>query len=272
MTMKKRNLNRLPLLALLGWSAGALAGSTLEYEVRSGRKDRTQTIFVSNNQVLIQSAGGNRNRDLWYRGGEEQLALIDHKHRSFTLLTEASVGRIARQAEELQPVLRGIGEQLGKLSPKQKSRWEGMLGVDMDQADALRHPAEPASLAKTGGGKKKVAGIDCEPLVVMRGKATAAEVCLAKQAGLKLPAEDYATLRAMFAYAQRLTDKAQVLARFFHLPVPPAGELAGIPVEIRELSGAKPVVMTLTRIGLGAGGENRLGIPAGYESRDLKLW
>ncbi len=263
------------LFSCIGFgSASAFAESVIDFRVENGRRSSEQLVMIKNGALLVKSAGGDENLDMLYERGNQRLVLIDHKKRNFTPLTEEKVDRMARQAEEIQPLIRGVSEQLRKLSPKQRAKWEGMLGgISLDQIESAKHETESMTIKKTGTAKK-VAGIACEQMSVVKGDAVTAEFCLAKPAALKLPEDDSLTLRSLIEFTQRLAARAQGLTGQFGFPLPANGMMAltGIPIEMRDLSGKRPSVMTFNGIGTGEISADSLTVPAGYRPKELALW
>lgn len=272
--MTYRNLKLSILMGLCVWTATGRADSALEFQVEQDRQNSLQPVFIKNGVLLVKAAGGDKNLDILYERQAERLVLIDHRKRHFTPVTDESVGRMVQQAEELQPVLRGIGEQLGRLSPKQREKWQAILGgVSLDGFEATRRAAAATTLAKTGIGKQ-FAGIRCEQTKLLKGKDTAAEVCLADPSALKLPEDDAATLGALVGFTQRLARQARGLGEQFGMGLPADGfaGLAGIPLELRDFGGGHPRTMTLSRVGGAAVPAADLRVPEGYRARELTLW
>jgi len=272
--MHYRKLFNFALVANLFWLAPSQADSTIEFHVEEGQKKAVQPVVVKDGQIMVKGAGGDRNLDIFYQRANERLVLIDHKKQRFTPITEEKIDQIARQTQDLQPVLQGLGDQLKKLSPKQRAKWEDMLGgISVDQLGSAKNPANNSRLVKTGQAKE-VAGIRCEQLDVVQGSAKLAEVCLANPASMPLSADDYATIRSLLAFTQRIASKAQGFASQFGVSLPPVqlSDLAGVPVEMADFSGKRPTVMALNRIIDSVSPDDRLQIPAGYQPQELMLW
>lgn len=274
-------MNHRPLSAALLVFAGfcpvlASADSVIEYSVKQGGRNAVQPVMIKDGNVLVKGAGGDGNLDVLFERGTERLVLIDHKARRYTPITDAQVGRIAQQAETLQPVLRGIGEQLRKLSPRQREKWAQMLGgVSLDQLDqmgAAQRAVESTRVKKTGIDKH-FAGIPCQQMDVMKGKATAGGFCLADPGALKLSEDDAATLRALVGFTQKLAQKAEGLGNQFGMGLPSGGlaGLAGVPIEMRDLGGKHPLTLTLNRVA-GEAVTAALQVPEGYREKALNLW
>ncbi|MGX2039957.1 DUF4412 domain-containing protein [Methylocaldum sp. MU1018] len=146
-------------------------------------------------------------------------------------------------------------------------------GISIDQLGSTKNPADDSRIVKTGRAKQ-VAGISCEQLDILRGSTKLAEVCLANPESVQLPADDYATIRSLLAFTQRVATKAQGFASQFGISLPPVelSDLAGVPVEMVDLSGKHPTVMAVNRITDSISPDDRLQIPAGYRSQELALW
>ena len=170
---------------------------------------------------------------------------------------------------------RELGQQVRNLSPEQRKKWEQMLGgnVSLDQIASAAEPVQQASIVKTGLGKN-VAGVSCEQMNVLEGKATVAEVCLAKPDALQLSGEDYATLRSLFGLSERIAVKTHGLAKQFGVKLPNLSvrEILGVPIEMRDLSGKQHGSVTLSRIVTSAVAEDVMQIPGGYRAEQFKLW
>jgi hypothetical protein len=272
--MQYRKLFKLVLVAYFFWLSPSNADSTIEFYVEEGQKKAVQPVIVKDGQIMVKAAGGDRNLDIFYQRANEQLVLIDHKKQRFTPITEEKIDRIARQTQDLQPLLQGFGDQLKKLSPKQRAKWEEMLGgISIDQLGSRDNPANNSRLVKTGHGKQ-VAGINCEMLDVLQGSAKLAEVCLANPSSMQLSADDYATIHSLLAFTHRIATKAQGFASQFGISLPPIqlSDLAGVPVEMVDFSGKHPTVMALNRITGSVSPDDRLQVPTGYQPQELTLW
>lgn len=272
--MQYRKFFNLALVANLVWLSPSTADSTIEFNVEEGQKRSVQPVVVKDGQIMVKGAGGDRNLDIFYQRANEQLVLIDHKKRQFTPITEEKIDRIARQTQDLQPVLQGLGDQLKKLSPKQRAKWEDMLGgISIDQLGSAENPANDSRLVKTGRAKQ-VGGINCEQLDVLKGATKLAEVCLANPSSMQLSTDDYATIRSLLAFTQRIAAKAQGFASQFGISLPPIelSDLAGVPVEMVDFSGKHPTVMALNRITDSISPDDRPRVPSGYQPQELTLW
>lgn len=254
--------------------AAVFADSTLQYQV-SGEKS-PQALFVKDGQVLIKSAGGDTKLDILFNGAKNVAFLIDHRKHSFTPVTEQKVSELASQAQDVQPLLRGLGEQLKKVSPEQKAKWSDMLGgVDLDRVTAKPEDTRPLNLVQAGAGKTP-AGIACNKVELRQGSVKKGDICLAPAEALKLSQADYEALRAMLLFSSRVADKAKnVAAHYIDLgPIPSVNlsDYPGIPVEFHDTSSKNASSMVLSAVSPEALSAGVMGIPDGYAAKKLKLW
>ena len=259
---------------LIFGSTLAYADAVLEYTVDQGHRTAVQTVNIRDGSVWIKGAGGDDRMDALYERSSERLTLIDHRKQRYTPISEDSVKRLTGQIEDATPLLRGLGDQIRKLNPKQRAKWEKLLGgVPLDAFEAAQHELKDAKLQPVG--QKHIAGIPCEAMQFSGNKAAGdIEFCLAQPAMLGLPEQDAETLQALTGFVRILAQKAHGLASPFGLALAGSDidKLAGIPIQIRERQGKHPLSMTLSRAGAAKGATDGFKIPENYRPDTLKLW
>ncbi|HWO99399.1 MAG TPA: hypothetical protein VNL74_02070 [Methylococcus sp.] len=251
-----------------------LADSTLEY--RLSGETAPQAVLIKDDRVLIRSVSDGAKFDILFRGSDKVVFLIDHHQRSYTPVTERRIAELTSQAQQIQPLLRGFGEQIGQLSPKQKAKWAEMLGgVDLERLTARPKAQAPVRLIGVGAGKTPE-GIVCNRLELRQGSEKKGEVCLAEPEALGLPKSDYDALRSLLAFSARVADQAKdVATRFVDIgPIPTVDldDYPGVPVEFHSSSSRPEVFLTLSRIHTEPLSERALEIPTGYPSKSLTFW
>lgn len=264
------------LLCVLALSVETRADSSLEFLLHEANapEAKSQPVLIKDGQVLVKGAGGDANLDLLYTRAQEQVLVIDHRKHTVMTLDERQFDRLAQQAQTVQPLLQGLGEQLGKLSPEQRGKWEQMLGGKVDLGQVAEAAQLPKALTVVGTGiDKQVAGIVCRQMTVQEGKKTRAEFCLAAPDRLALSTDDYATLRALLGLSERLAVKGRGLARQFGVKIPTIvlNQLEGIPIEMQDLSKDKLGTLILNRVSTAALSEDVMQVPSGYRSKELEF-
>ncbi len=264
-----------PLILGLSIVYSANADTALEYLVdeTGANKGKLESVQIKDGRILVKSADGDK--DFLYSSSPEQLFVINHQARKIITLDESQISQIAKQTEAVQPLLQGVGEQIAKLNPKQRAKWEEMLGgkVSLDKIAAAAQPVPPTKIVKTGQNRK-VAGIACEQMDVFQDKTQTAEFCLADPAKLNMSGADYATFRSLLGFAERLAAKTQGLAKQFGVSIPNLDlrGLEGVPIELRDVSSHSQGNLRLSRIVAGEVSAKWMQAPQDYQSEPFKLW
>ena len=266
----------LTICASLVLSSIAHADVILEYLVKESRVSAatTQYVVIKNDQIMVRAAGGDKNIDLLYRHAADSVLIVDHSKRTLMTVNEQRIDRINQQAQNVQPLLNGLGEQLAKLSPHQRHKWQELLGgaVSLDTIAKATEPPEPTKLVPAEARVRNVAGVRCQAMRVMQGAQPVAEVCLADAATMKISESDAATIRALFCLYERLATKGQGLTRQLGLMLPniSAHQITGIPIEFHDLSKDKGS-MILCRINTSIVSPETMRIPQGYKAVPLMI-
>lgn len=254
----------------------AHADSVLEFQVKEHRSapTTTQSIAIKDGQIMVKAAGGNKDIDLLYSRAEERVVIVDHRKRRLMTVDEQQVTRINQEAQGLQPLLQGFTEQIAKLSPVERQKWQELLG-DTVSLDKIAKAAEPMGSPRlVPMGASTVAGIRCQAMQIMQGQTPLAEVCLAEPAAMKLPGYDKATIRSLFDFYEKLAARSQKMARQLGLSLPTIGPrgVEGIPIKMLDLSRDDNLSVTLRRIKTAAVSPEQMMIPSGYKAEPLSLW
>ena len=265
------------LLVGLGSIQTASADSTLEYLVAEGnsKTEKIQPVIIKDGKIMVKDVGGDGNLGFIYSASPEILFIIDHGKRSVMTLDEGQINRISKQADTVQPLLQGLGQQLSKLDPVKRKQWEEMLGGKI-HLDTLAEAAKPMQAAKivNTGQTKKVGGFVCERMEVFQGKTKSTEFCMADPSKLNLPDADYATIRSFLSFLERLSSKTQGLAKQFgvNLPNLDLRDIGGVPIELHEVSSHDQTSLKINRIITSTVSAYAIKIPDGYQFVPFKLW
>jgi len=235
----------------------------------------SQAINVKAGAIMVKGVGGDNSVDALYRRQTESLVIVDHRKRTIMTVDEGEVARINRQTKDVEPLLQGFSNQVAKLSPEQRQKWQELLG-DTVSLDTMAKAAEPLPATRLLRTKrtKKVAGIRCQEVRLQQGETPMADLCLAEGASLKIPAEDEATLRALLAFYERIASQGQGTARQLGLSLPTvsAPGMSGIPVAIQDLSRDDNGGVTVDRIQTAPIDQAVMAVPTNYQAVPLSLW
>jgi hypothetical protein len=273
----------LPALA----PAVAHADTLLEFLVKEpgASSSHLQTVTIKEGQMLAKGAGGDPRTDLFFNRATEQVTVIDHRQRTVMTVDEGQIDRLGQQAKTVQPLMQEIGQQLAKLSPEERGKWQALVGENFSLEEVAKAATPPPPTCLLAIGRSKAAGIPCQTMRVTQGRTPLAELCMAEADALAMPAEDFATVRALVEMYERIAPKAQRLASQFGLTVPMValGQVQGIPIVFSDLSRAAHASrksgggeaggsVTLRRINTTAVSPAQMRIPKGYASKQLQLW
>jgi len=272
----KRSVLCLTICVGMALSSIARADVVLEYLVKGINvpSGTTQNIAIKNEQIMVKAVGGDKNVDILYRHAAERVVIIDHRKGTLMTVDEQQVDRINQQAQNVEPLVQGLGEEIAKLSPDQRQSLQALLGgtVSLDMIAKAAEPSAPTRLAPAG--MRKVGDIRCQVMRVMQRETPVAEICLADAALMKISDNDAATVRAFFRFYERLAAKSQGLSQQLGLALPDitAREVTGIPVEFRDLSGKDSVTVTLRCVNPSIVSPELMRIPSDYQAVPLALW
>lgn len=265
-------LSRFISSALCLAAVPAGADSSLHYRLNGS--EVVQEVVVKQGRVMIPSLDAKDRRDFLFDRTRQEAVLIDHSRQTFIRVNDQTLDRLSRQSEPLKPLLAGLSSQLGKLTPEQRAKWQNMLGgVDLDKIASAAKNELPSHLARKAGARK-VGSFSCESVSVLRGKQKVAELCISQADAIGLSADDYATIRSLFDFAEHLANKTRGFSSLMGISIPAVSvqEIPGIPVEIRDLSGPRHETYSLAQIASSAGDSVAMDVPQGYRSEQLNLW
>ncbi len=251
-----------------------MAASTLAYRVVQGGRTAMQVVNIQDGKIWISGVGGDSKTDVLFDRATQYGVLIDHRHQTYTPVNEEAIGKLCAQIEDMVPLVQGLGDQIRRLNPQQRAKWEKMLdGFPLDAFDQARQQMQSTHLHPKGR-TQTIAGVRCDSMDLKAGHTADLELCIAQPDALSLTVEDADTLRAFIGFTQRVTRKAHGLASRFGLVAGQSDldKLAGIPIQIREKKGAKPLSMTLNQAEKIKTPLKPLQIPATYRFQKFRFW
>jgi hypothetical protein len=272
-----KTIRYLSLLPLLFTCATVGADSTLEYLVGANKNTarQIQSVFIKSGKILIRAAENNTQYNLLYHSAPEELFIIDHQKHSVQTVNQQQINAIAKTSEAAQPLLQGFGKQLAQMNPQQRAKWQQMLGnsVSLDKISEAAKPAKTATLLDTGKSGA-VKGINCKQFKVLTDNDPSAELCLASQNNLRLSDNDYATLTSLLHFANKIVTSSHGLISQFGVDIPNFSltDIAGIPIEIRDLNKNGNGSLSLERMSSAPVSEELMLVPQDYKSEAFALF
>ncbi len=260
----------IPALAAMLWPAQGGAATTIEFTVTDAGAGapRMQTAYVKDGKIYVRSAGGDANFDLLFTSDNSSVALINHRERSYLQLDEKKVSELADTAQGMMSMVqKQLSENLANLPPEQAARMKEMMGNFGLPTESPPPKPRPKLVRK---GMRSVNNFQCQHIDVVSDKGTLGQLCVATAAAMNIPGSDYATIKAIKAFAERLERSASNIRGRLGDSVPNVFglEVEGVPVEIRDVSGPVPSAMTVTRVARGVG-DATLAVPNGYHPKSL---
>lgn len=242
---------------------------------KSGDNGKRQTLVIKDGRVLVKSVGGDQRLDLIYTAQPEQLFVIDHGKRRVLKIDEGMARRFERKAAVLQPLLGGLGKQIGKLNPDQRARLQEMMGgkINLDRIADAGKSTRDQKMVMTGQ-TLSVGGYECERAEMFQGKKKTGETCMANPEKMDFPAGDLATLRSMFNFSERLLVKAQGLGNSLGIKLPRLdfGRLGGVPLEMRQENSGQGTGLKLGGVSSATVASGLMQVPENYEKVDFAPW
>lgn len=267
----------LAIVAILVRPAIAGADAVLEFAAKEAANAEAviQSMTIKDGRILVRGAGSSKHLDYLFDRWAQNVTVIDHRKHTVSVVDEEQVDRLNQQASAVQPLVQGFAEQVAKLSPEERQKWQDLLGgsVSLDKIAQAAQP--PAAATLTSAGRNKViAGVRCQPKRIMQGSTAMADLCLADHGSLQIPDSDYATIRALLAFYERLARRCQRVAHQFGIVIPMLSvkELTGVPIELRDLSRDDSGSVALSRIATAPVSPELIQLPAGYAAEPLALW
>jgi hypothetical protein len=262
----------LVLLCLI-WTNQIQAAAVLDFKITQKQGDGKQTVSIQNEQIWIEGLGGHNELAALYDHKTNQLALINHAHKSYTVVSEKTIRHLSEQIMLVAPMLKGFGAQLKTLDASQRAKWEKMLDGFPIDALATAQDQVAKGRIKPHGKEERVAEIPCKPYRISSAEKNMGDFCLANSEALGLNPEDTRLVADFSSFIHQLLLDAGSLMQYtgFSLNSEDLTSLQGIPVSFRE-GGGNHLSVKLQSIGQNLPNGKRFNIPESYSPEKFKLW
>jgi hypothetical protein len=243
-------------------SAGVVY-ETINKDLSSGGHETVSVMRVQEGKMRMENNHPEHRSVMIFKN--DAMHALDVGDKSYTVIDRAA---IKQMADQINPALKQMEEQLKNMPPEQRAMVEKMMKQNMPGAGETSAPAE---IVKTGR-KGSFAGQSCTYVEMRRGGAVEQELCVAPPSALTGGQEMFAVTRQMGKLVedmlsaidspwirQAVNNQMEVYAR-----------LDGFPVFGRYFVNGKPAMETTLK---SMRTENmpaaQFEIPADYKRRDL---
>lgn len=241
----------------------AHAGTRLEMLNRdlSGGRSSTITTWAQNGMMRVETQP-NESVMIFK---DDTIYAINHQDKSYFAMDRASMKRMA---DQINPSLKLLQEQMKNMPPEQRAQMEKMLGGRLPSGD----DAGPQQEFKRTSRSDKINGYSCTYVEVREAGKLTDEMCVAPSSALKGSDELMSAARKMTALMEDMmaTMDAPWLQQMARKQLQNFEALGGIPVLSRHYFDGKPQIeTTLNRISSETVAAALFEIPAGYTRKDM---
>lgn len=244
-------------------AANTHAGTIYETTTKelTGGKESSTRLQVQDGQLRVDRKDPDGDGVMIYKN--DAVHVLNPQEKSYVLIDRAAIKRFA---DQVNPALKQVEEQLKNMSPEQRAMVEKMMGSRLPQERGAT-----AEVVKTGR-KDKIAGLACTYSEVRRGSALEQELCLAPPSSLTGGQEMFDVARKMSALMEDMLSSLQspTLRQTLGAQVEPYAKLDGFPVFSRIYEDGKPSLeTTLQSMRAASIAASQFDIPAGYKRKDM---
>jgi hypothetical protein len=252
---------------LLGGSlvmfAGSLqAGTVLEIVNRdlANTTESPAKTYAQAGKMRIETGGA---QDSFAIFRDETIYTFDPKQKTYVAMDRATIKRLA---DQLNPALKMLQEQMANMSPEQRAQMEKMLGTKLPGS---KEPVEEVRKTTRTGN---FAGHACTYSEILQDGVLQTEACIVPSANMKGSKELYDAAIKVSALMKDMVDSVDLpmLKQMANRQMENFDKLGGMPVLTRTFDAGKPVHEALVKaIRNEALAESLFEIPAGYKKQEM---
>jgi hypothetical protein len=248
--------------SLLPFAHPLHAGTVLEITDRNlANKSESQArTYAQAGKMRIESGGP---QDSFAIFRDETIYTFDPKQKTYVAMDRATIKRLA---EQLNPALKLLQEQLANMPPEQRAQMERSLGIKLP--DSKQSPEEVRKTARTA----TIAGHACKISEIVQDGVVQAEACV-------VPAADLQGGKELFEVAIKVSTLLKDMVDSIDLPMLKQmasrqmenfDRLGGVPVLTRTFDQGQPIQeTTMKSIRSEPLADNLFAIPADYKQQDM---
>jgi hypothetical protein len=257
----------LMLTRLLGCSllmvAGSIqAGTVLELVNRdlTNKTESPAKTYAQDGRMRIETGGP---QDSFAIFRDDTIYTFDPKQKSYVAMDRATIKQLA---DQLNPALKMLQEQMENMPPEQRAQMERMLGTK------LPGTKEPVEEIRKTTRTATFAGHACAYSEILQDGVLQTEACVVPAASLKGSRELYDAATKVSALLEDMVDSIDLpmLKQMANRQMENFDRLGGVPVHTRTFDGGQAVhEATVKAIRNEALPATLFEIPAGYKKQEL---
>jgi len=249
--------------SLLAIASSAHAGTILEMTNRdlANKTESLVKTFVQDGRLRVET-GGAQETFVIFR--DDTIYTFDPKQKTYIALDRATMQKLANQ---LNPALKMLQEQMANMTPEQRAQIERMTGAKLPGSTK-----EPVQEIRMTPRTDKVAGYACTYAEVLEDGVVQHEACVVPPADLKGSKElyDVASKVGTLIKDMMASVDAPWMRQMMDKQLENFTALGGLPVLTRTFDEGKPLHEgTMKSIRNASIPAAQFEIPAGYKPREL---
>jgi hypothetical protein len=238
------------------------AGTVLEIVNRdlANKTESSAKTYAQDGKMRIETGGP---QDSFAIFRDETIYTFDPQQKTYVAMDRATIKQLA---DQLNPALKMLQEQMANMSPEQRAQMEQMLGTKLPSAK------EPVEEVRKTSRTASFAGHSCTYSEILQDGALQAEACVVPAASLKGSKELYDVAIRVSALLRDMVDSIDLpmLKQMANRQMENFDKLGGVPVHTRTFDGGQAVQeATVKAIRNEAVAASAFDIPAGYKKQDL---
>lgn len=226
------------LLALVFCHPALQAASKLEFTTidPSGKSVAGPTIYLEGNKARFEQGG----MVILFDNTQPQLTQLNSQQKQYMLMSPAIM------AQQQEAIKARMEREMAQLTPEQRQQMDAAMQRQPGQVGELRQP-QPLIFQMTGK-PQQVNGVACQSATASREGKVVRDLCIAQAADLHLlPPAEYATLQGLLKLFHDIANASRAPGAGDVSPLA-TGDLAGIPVEVKQMVAGRAVSMTLKAV------------------------
>jgi hypothetical protein len=242
----------------------AHAGTSLETVNRDLSGDRSTTINTWAQDGMMRVESQSNDSTMIFK--DDTIYGVNHKDKSYIVMDRASMKRMA---DQVNPSLKLLQEQMKNMTPEQRAQLEKMLGRQLPSGLG---EAEPQQQIKRTSRSDRINGHSCTYVEVREGGVLTDEMCVALGNTLQGSAELMNAAKRMSTVMQDMMAEmdAPWLKQMAQKQLQNFEALGGIPVLSRHFVDGKPQSeTTISNVRSEKLAATMFDIPAGYTKKDM---